>query len=354
MDSCAIRIVHRPLAFARPAGTSRGVLTEKPSWFLIAHHPDGRQGVGECSLIPGLSPEHPLRAARALEAVAASGTLDVDAVPEHLPAVRFAVETALIDLLVPGEMRLFDSLFADGAEGIPINGLVWMDGVEAMWEAAGRLVSHGFTTLKFKVGALDFGAELDLLTSVRRAHPDCTLRVDANGSFSSLPEGEALRRCEALADLGVHSIEQPLRAGRWVELAALCRTSPLPIALDEELIGLTSTEVRRAMLHTVRPAYIVLKPSLIGGLREANAWVDLASEVGAGWWATSALESNVGLNAIAQWTADALSSVPAADRLPQGLGTGGLFTNNLASPLAVRDGGLWIDHGPQATSWSLP
>jgi hypothetical protein len=261
---------------------------------------------------------------------------------------------ALLEQAVPfGGLVLFLVLFLAVVRNSKVPYVIRFNVLQAILiDIVVVLVSLAFQVLQ--LGALDFGAELDLLTSVRRAYPDCTLRVDANGSFSSLPEGEALRRCEALADLGVHSIEQPLRAGRWVELAALCRTSPLPIALDEELIGLTSTEVRRAMLHTVRPAYIVLKPSLIGGLREANAWVDLASEVGAGWWATSALESNVGLNAIAQWTADALSSLPAADRLPQGLGTGGLFTNNLASPLAVRDGGLWIDHGPQATPWSLP
>jgi L-alanine-DL-glutamate epimerase-like enolase superfamily enzyme len=351
MEGLAIEVLEHPLTFAQPARTSRDTLTSKPTYLLRARHPDGRSGVGECSLIPGLSPEHPLRAARALAAVAASGTLDVDAVPEHLPAVRFAVETALIDLLTPGAMRLLDTPFARGEEGIGINGLVWMSDLEAMHNAADGLVERGFTALKFKVGALPFDDELALLRGVRAEHPAVTVRVDANGAFTTLAPADRLARLEALADLGLHSIEQPIRPGHWADLAELCRRSPLPIALDEELIGLTSRDVRRAMLHTVRPAFVVLKPSLIGGLREANDWIDLAAEVGAGWWATSALESNVGLNAIAQWTADALLDVPEAARLPQGLGTGGLFTNNFTAPLTVREGSLWTE---PAGAWMLP
>lgn len=351
MEGLILDVLEHPLMFAQPARTSRDTLTTKPTFLLRARHPDGRTGVGECSLIPGLSPEHPVRAARALAAVAASGTLDVDAVPEHLPAVRFAVETALIDLLTPGPMRLLDSPFARGEEGIGINGLVWMSDLAAMHNAADELIAKGFTTLKFKVGALPFDEELTLLRSVRAEHPEVTVRVDANGAFTGLAPVDRLARLEALADAGIHSIEQPIRPGHWTELAELCRESPLPIALDEELIGLTSRDVRRAMLHTVRPAFLVLKPSLIGGLREANAWIDLAAEVEAGWWATSALESNVGLNAIAQWTADALLDVPEGERLPQGLGTGGLFTNNISAPLTVREGALWTD---AAGAWMLP
>jgi o-succinylbenzoate synthase len=350
MQGLHIEVVAHPMHFARPARTSRDVLLQKPTWFLVARHPDGRVGVGECSLIPGLSPEHPLRVERMLQQVAASGVLDVDAVPEHLPAVRFAVETALIDLLVPGPMNLFPTPFSEGEEGMEINGLVWMDGVEAMWESAVGLVERGFQTLKFKVGAQAHEAELALLGRVREAFPGVTVRVDANGAFSALAEGEALARLQALAALGVHSIEQPLRAGNWAAMAALCRESPLPIALDEELIGVTSREVRRAMLQSIRPAFLVLKPSLIGGLREANEWVDLAEEVGAGWWATSALESNVGLNAIAQWTADALMEVAAAQRLPQGLGTGGLFTNNVEVGLSVAEGQIRRTP-PQSAPW---
>lgn len=346
MQGLHISVVDHPLLFSQPARTSRDVLQEKPTWFLVARHPDGRVGVGECSLIPGLSPEHPLRAVRALEQVARSGALDVDGVPENLPAVRFAVETALIDLLVPERWMLFPSGFSEGEEGLKINGLVWMNGVEAMWEAAQRLVGEGFQTLKFKVGAQRWEEELALLRQVRSSFPEVVVRVDANGAFSALERSVTLDRLGALADLGLHSIEQPIRPGHWGDMAFLCQHSPLPIALDEELIGVTSRPVQEAMLRAIQPAFVVLKPSLLGGLREANGWIDVAQAAGAGWWATSALESNVGLNAIAQWTADALLEVPAGERLPQGLGTGGLFTNNVPLPLRVEGGQLYRDGVP--------
>lgn len=354
MQGLRISVVSHPMLFSQPARTSRDVLREKPTWFLVAHHPDGRVGVGECSLIPGLSPEHPLRALRALEQVARSGTLDVDGVPENLPAVRFAVETALIDLLVPEQWMLFPSAFSQGGEGMEINGLVWMDGVEAMWEAAQRLVGQGFRTLKFKVGAQAWEEELALLRQVRRSFPEVVVRVDANGAFSALERTVTLERLGVLADLGLHSIEQPIRPGHWGDMAFLCQHSPLPIALDEELIGVTSRPVQEAMLRSIQPAFVVLKPSLLGGLREANGWIDVAQAAGAGWWATSALESNVGLNAIAQWTADALTEVPPGVRLPQGLGTGGLFTNNVPLPLRVEGGQLYRDgiHAPILGPWS--
>ena len=343
MQGLEIQIVDHPLKFNVPARTSRDTLTEKPTWFIEARHPDGRIGRGECSLIPGLSPEHPLRAARALQAVAASGVLDPEAIPDSQPAVRFAVETALIDLLTPGERVLFDTPFTRGEAGLPINGLIWMDTAEAMLAQAESLLGRGFTTLKWKVGTLPFEEEIELVRAIRHRAPDDVLRVDANGAFSRPEPGwTALTKCEALAEFGLHSIEQPLKPGNWKELAELVTASPLPIALDEELIGLNTTELRRGMLGLVKPAFVVLKPSLVGGLKEANHWIDLAAEVGAGWWATSALESNVGLNAIAQWTADAGSS---EELLPQGLGTGGLFSNNVPAPLAVERGELWAGRG---------
>lgn len=348
MEGLEIRVVDRPLQFKVPARTSRDTLTEKPTWYLVARHPDGRMGIGECSLIPGLSPEHPRRAAMALKQVAESGILDPAAIPDSQPAVRFAIETALIDLITPGERVLFEGPFVEGEVGIPINGLVWMDSAEGMLSQVDRLLDAGFETIKWKVGTLRFEEELELAREIRRRAGTRTLRVDANGAFSVSESGwTPLRKCEALAELELHSIEQPLKAGNWKEMEALCAASPLPIALDEELIGLNTTELRRGMLGLVKPAYLVLKPSLVGGLREANHWIDLAAEVGAGWWATSALESNIGLDAIAQWTADA---APAS--VAQGLGTGGLFVNNIESPLEVRDGALWANgDGNGNRSW---
>lgn len=345
-----IQCLKHPLIFHQPARTSRDTLLEKPTWFLVAKHPDGRVGVGECSLIPGLSPEHPLRAERALQAIAESGTLDPDGISDALPAVRFAVETALIDLLTPGRHILFDGPFARGESGIPINGLIWMGTAESMFEQAQAKLAQGFTTLKWKVGTLPFEEELDLVRQIRNVAAEATLRVDANGAFSADESGwTPLDKCRALAKFGLHSIEQPLKPGNWKAMAELVRESPLPVALDEELIGLSTTELRRGMLGLIRPAYVVLKPSLIGGLKEANHWMDLASEVGAGWWATSALESNIGLNAISQWTADAL--LDDKQPLPQGLGTGGLFTNNVASPMFVTAGELWTGTEPWEPVW---
>jgi o-succinylbenzoate synthase len=351
LEGLAIEILEWPLRFRKPAKTSRDVLTEKPSWIVVAKHPDGRVGWGECSLIPGLSPEHPKRAAMTLKAIANQGTLNPDEVSDLQPAVKFAVETALIDLITPEERVLFPGPFTSGEVGIPINGLVWMDSKEGMLSQVDDLLARGFQTIKWKVGTLPFAEELELAQEIRRRCPveqGHVLRVDANGAFSQPEAGwTPLEKCERLADLELHSIEQPLKAGHWKEMQALCERSPLPIALDEELIGLTTTALRRGMLAMVRPAHVVLKPSLIGGLREANHWIDMAEEIGAGWWATSALESNIGLNAIAQWSSDVMDG----NGVPQGLGTGGLFENNVQAPLKVENGALWMKGGGDA--WSL-
>jgi o-succinylbenzoate synthase len=306
--------------------------------------------VGECSLIPGLSPEHPVRARRSLQQIASRGALDPQSVPDNQPAVRFAVETALIDLISPdenlGDHTLFDGPWWHGESALPINGLVWMDDIPSMLDQVDMLVERGFTTLKIKVGTLPFSAECELIQEVRRRCPtdQYTLRLDANGAFSR-PETDsnldARARLARLAECGIHSIEQPLRHGNWEAMRDLCADSPIPIALDEELIGLATADVRKGMLDLVKPQYLVLKPSLLGGFREANHWMDLASDRGIGWWATSALESNVGLSAIAQWTADAVRDHP--EPLAQGLGTGGLFTNNVPSPLRVGAGTIERD-----------
>lgn len=335
-------VVEHPLTFRTPAQTSRDTLTQKPTWFLVAEDSQGRLGVGECSLIPGLSLESEQAARDALKRVAASGCLDAMSVSADLPAVRFAVETAAWDLHEGGRGVIAESPFSRGERAIDINGLVWMGPVEGMLSQFEDLVKRGFTTLKCKVGAHDWNAELTMLRQVRERCPsrEFTLRVDANGAFSALALDETRARLEALADLEIHSIEQPLKAHDRDGLAELCEENILPIALDESLIGVHALTDRMRLLDHVRPQHVVLKPSLIGGLDAATVWSRLAEQRGMGWWATSALESNVGLSAIAQWTAVQPALDEESAPLPQGLGTGGLFTNNLPGPLSVTDGTL--------------
>jgi o-succinylbenzoate synthase len=335
-------VVDHPLAFHKPAQTSRDTLTHKPTWFLVAEDEQGRIGVGECSLIPGLSLESEAQAHQGLFKVASSGCLDAMSVPANLPSVRFAVETAAWDLHAGGRGVIAASAFSRGERAIDINGLVWMGDVDGMLRQFDDLVDRGFSTLKCKVGAHDWDTELGMLQQVRERYPspDFTLRVDANGAFSSLSLDETRARLEALARLKIHSIEQPLKPHDRDGLAELCEENILPIALDESLIGVHVLKDRMQLLDQVRPQFLVLKPSLIGGLDAATVWSRLAEQRGVGWWATSALESNVGLNAIAQWTAVQPALSPDGARLPQGLGTGGLFINNLPSPLAVTNGTL--------------
>ncbi|MDB4787328.1 o-succinylbenzoate synthase [Flavobacteriales bacterium] len=359
MTGFDIRIVERTLQFKQPAGTSRGVLQEKPSFFVVAQdvEEDGRIGIGECSLIPGLSPESAPRARMELKKLAASGTLDPKSMSLQYPAVRFAAETALIDLLNEGDRTLFPGPFTEG-QPVPINGLIWMGDPDNMVNQAASLLERGFDTLKLKVGALDFEQELECLRAIRAMAPSdqVTLRLDANGGLDDEDLNVTLRKLERLAAFDIHSMEQPVRAGQWKKMQSICADSAIPIALDEELIGVHDTTLRRNMLHVIQPAYVILKPSLIGGLVEANHWIDLAAEVGAKWWATSALESNIGLNAIAQWAADA--TLEEAIKIPQGLGTGSLFTENIPAPLVVDAGTLRIEQpgagdSPGAHGWDL-
>jgi o-succinylbenzoate synthase len=347
-----IRIVKYPLTFRQPARTSRDVLSEKPTWFVVAKNRAGQTGIGECSLIPGLSPEHPVRAARALAELAAGNALDPNKMTAQYPAVKFAAEMALLDLLGGGRRTLFEGDFSEGKAAMPINGLVWMDEFDAMTGQVESLVERGFSTIKIKVGQHDFDRECAFLETVRSIAPasDFTLRLDANGAFHTETHGQVIEKLHRLARFDVHSLEQPIKPGKWDRMAAITQDSPVPIALDEELIGINDSKVREGMLAWIKPAFIVLKPSLLGGFSESGDWVDSARAAGIGWWATSALESNIGLNAIAQWTDDALLDVASADRLPQGLGTGGLFTNNISSPLAVENGELRID---LERSWDL-
>ena len=345
-----IEFTSHPLEFKKPARTSRDTLKSKPSFFLSIEDDGGRRGKGECSLIPGLSLESEKDAREALEQLTKLDTLNPESIPHSLPAVKFAVETALIDLKREGAPTWI--------EGIPVNGLVWMEDAEGMLEQVDALVAKGYKTIKIKVGTLPFYEELDLLQEIRRRCPsrDFTLRIDANGAFSNqTPDGlTALEKLEILhkAGLDLHSIEQPISPGLTEEMAELCASSPVPIALDEELIQIRSESEKRALLEKIRPAYLVLKPSLLGGFKSAESWITLAESLSIGWWTTSALESNVGLAEIAEWTYELLKSRPNLKSMAQGLGTGSLYKNNIASTVIISDGKLFSSPLHKELKWT--
>lgn len=342
-----INVVHHRLLFLQPAGTSRGILIAKESWFLLLTHSDqpGRVGIGECSVLPGLSPELNANLEFIFKEVEAEPKvwLNDASLSAAYPALRFALETAWRDWQTGGKQILFPSPFTEGKQAIPINGLIWMSPPDEMRRQIRQKVEEGFTTLKMKVGALDFETELDILRYIRETFSarDLTLRLDANGAFTPC---EALHKLERLSRFNIHSIEQPIRHGQPTSMALLCEKSPIPIALDEELIGITSVQEKTELLDTIRPAYIILKPSLHGGLSGAEEWIKLAEARHIGWWITSALESNIGLNAIAQWAFHLEAGGV------QGLGTGKLFSNNFTSPLFIAQGMLHYD---PKISWKI-
>jgi o-succinylbenzoate synthase len=325
------------LQFKQPAGTSRGVLNTRTVWYLYVEE-NGRTGLGECAPLPGLSRETPEQVDFLIE--------DLCSDPLHFwenkellldyPSLRFALETALLDLQNGGNRVLYPSAFTEGQAGIPINGLIWMGEAEKMRQQVETKLAAGFRCIKLKIGALDFEQELSLLQAIReRFSPgEIILRVDANGGFKV---DEAGQKLELLAKLQLHSIEQPIVAGHWADMARLCDNTPLPIALDEELIGLNKREDKALLLDMVRPQYLVLKPSLHGGISGCDEWIELAEDRNVGWWITSYLESNIGLNAIAQW------AFTKGVTMHQGLGTGQLFTNNIESPLEICGEQLWFD-----------
>ncbi|MCA8831015.1 o-succinylbenzoate synthase [Hymenobacter pini] len=344
-----LRTTRRDLRFNFPARTSRGALNEHTAHYL--HLTDSQQpqrvGVGEAAPLAGLSPDHrpDFEATlngfvrefnrRQLEELHPTEALDL--IGPEWPALRFALETALLDWQQGGRRQLFDTPFSRGEAGIPINGLVWMGDAAFMRQQIEKKLTDGYSCLKLKIGGLDFATELAILAEIRAiAGPEVlTLRVDANGAFAP---AEALPKLEQLARFHLHSIEQPIKAGQWAALAEVCRQSPVPVALDEELIGLTAPEQQRELLECTKPAYIILKPTLLGGLQASQHWMQLAETAGIGWWLTSALESNVGLNAISQ-----LAAATATPDFPQGLGTGQLYHNNVASPLRIDHGLLFYD-----------
>ena len=332
-------IQEKLLHFKQPAGTSRGVYTTRKIWLLTVEH-DGRTAIGECAPLPQLScddiPDYEAVLRRFCDIIEATGSIPYDEMRNY-PSMLFGVETALAQLSRTDGL-LYDTPFSHGEEGIPINGLVWMGTHDEMLSRLKEKLALGFRCVKLKIGAIDFAKELDLIQHIRKhfSREEVELRVDANGGFT--PD-VALERLQELARYDIHSIEQPIMAHQWSEMAQLCQLSPLPIALDEELIGVNSTDEKICLLDTIKPQYIILKPSLHGGVAGTREWIALANERGIGSWITSALESNIGLNAIAQLAANIYGSKIT---MPQGLGTGMLFTDNIPMPLEIRNDCLWI------------
>lgn len=333
------KIEERVLHFKQPAGTSRGVYTTRKSWFV--HLYDGeREGVGECAPLPDLSCDARPDYGEVLEKMCGEfcqrQELDGDSLRDY-PSMLFGLETALMDLQSQEGEVLFDTAFTRGEVGIPINGLVWMGSYEEMLQRMEEKLDKGFRCVKLKIGAIDFNQEFDLIKRIRErfSFHEVELRLDANGAF---PYEEALYKLELLSQYAIHSIEQPIKAGQWAYMAELCRESPLPIALDEELIGVNDPDMKRHMLNIIKPRYIILKPSLHGGMLGCREWIETARDMGIGSWITSALESNIGLNAIAQFASDVYGDDIS---MPQGLGTGQLFTDNIEMGLEIRGDRLW-------------
>ena len=344
------------LNFKKPSGTSRGILYNKPSWILSVRLSNGLIALGECSVIPGLSPdfidEHSYEkkldelkkdvesnwTEQEFQLMSVFTSLKWTAFIQKwamYPSMIFGIETLARDIFNGGKGLIFESAFTRKERSIPINGLIWMGDESFMLEQMEEKLADGFSTIKMKVGAIEWKKEYALLEQLRRrfSSQELTLRVDANGAFT--PES-ALPILTQLSELDVHSIEQPIQPGQINAMSELCKHSPIGIALDEEMIGIHEPEQKEVLLKMIAPQFIVLKPSLHGGMIGCLEWIRLAEENQIAWWMTSALESSIGLNAIAQFTAT------FSDLLPQGLGTGGLYTNNFDSSLVVSKGQLSI------------
>jgi len=335
------------LIFNRPAGTSRGVMYSRDVWFIVIKNEDGtKTGIGEIAPLKNLScddsPHLEHKIAEVCEYIE-NYRFWIEEGLENFPSIRFGLETAMADFKATENKILFPSKFTAGNAGIPINGLIWMGSPDFMRRQIAEKLNQGFKCIKLKIGANDFDNEISIIKAIRNEFPvgQLEIRVDANGAFSA---DEAPGKLERLAQLDVHSIEQPIRQGQINEMAHLCNSSILPIALDEALIGTNKQEDKNKLLVMISPDYIILKPSLHGGMAGCTGWIEIAESLNIGWWITSALESNIGLNAIAQWTAT------LNNRLPQGLGTGRLFANNISSPLEIRNGHLFYN---PAKSWDV-
>ncbi|WP_396601215.1 o-succinylbenzoate synthase [Algibacter sp. R77976] len=323
------------LNFKQASGTSRGVLKTKETWFILLQS-EHKKGIGECGLFRGLSIDDRPDYEDKLKWVCNHIDLGLDALLMALiefPSIQIGLETAFKSFESEDSFNLFPSKFTNSEDSIPINGLIWMGSEAFMNQQIKEKINAGFNCIKMKIGAIDFQTELNLLKSIRKefSSNDIELRVDANGAFHP---SEALEKLKVLSELDLHSIEQPIKQGQIEAMASLCENTPLPIALDEELIGVFSVTKKQDLLQIINPQYIILKPSLVGGFKGSDEWISLAENQNIGWWITSALESNIGLNAISQYTYTKKSN------LPQGLGTGSLFLNNFESPLQVKNGKL--------------
>jgi o-succinylbenzoate synthase len=338
--SYLIDVHSRYLHFKKPAGTSRGVYTQRKSWFIHLSSTESpeRIGIGECAPLPNLScddvPEYEEVLSNACQRFMETSSIDIEGLRNY-PSILFGLETALRQYQA-NSTALWDTPFSRSEVGIPINGLIWMGSYKEMIEQVEAKIKVGFRCIKLKIGAIDFEEELNILRVIREhfTAKEIELRVDANGAFSPF---DAMDKLKHLAELDLHSIEQPIRAGQWEEMARLTSSTPLPIVLDEELIGCNQPEKKAELLTAIQPQYIILKPSLHGGIQGGEEWIKEAEKRQIGWWITSALESNIGLNAIAQWCAT------FKNPLPQGLGTGALFTDNIDMPLEIRQDCLWYN-----------
>jgi o-succinylbenzoate synthase len=325
------------------ARTSRGLMPDKTSWFIKAFHDDNPNivGLGECGPLPGLSldarPDFELILENVLGKLSGRETLSLDEIYEFIPSgfasITFGLETALLDLMNGGNRIIYKNDFISG-KAIPINGLIWMGDMDFTMSQINKKIAEGFDCIKLKVGGLDFEKECDTLEYIRKRYfrQNIMIRLDANGAFKA---DDVLYKLEQLAKYDIHSIEQPIKPG-LAEMEELCRKSPIPVALDEELIGKETREQKIEMLKSIRPQFIILKPSLHGGLKSCADWIALAEQNNCGWWITSALESSIGLNAICQFTAN----YPVT--IPQGLGTGAIYENNFESPLQVEKGNIFF------------
>ena len=323
------------LNFKRPSGTSRGVMTKKETWFLILEA-NGKIGIGECGILRTLSIDDRSDYEEKLQWVCQNIDLGKDILWDALmefPSIQFGVEMAFLSLQSKTPFDLFPSEFTEGKKNMLINGLVWMGEEYFMKTQIEEKLTQGFSCIKLKIGAIDFEKELGLLRFIRQNFDSKTIeiRVDANGAFSS---NEALIKLNQLVEFKLHSIEQPINANQVQEMKKLCKQTPFPIALDEELIGVFGIENKRKLLEEIQPQYIILKPSLVGGFKGTLEWISIAESLNIGWWITSALESNIGLNAITQFT------FTLNNPMPQGLGTGGLYTNNFDCPLEIEKGNI--------------
>jgi len=333
------------LQFKQASGTSRGVLKTKETYFLKISNATNF-GIGECAVFRSLSADDVPNYEEKLQWLCSNINRNKEVLLNDLkafPSLQFGLEQALLSLQSKTSFELFPSKFTQSKDAIAINGLIWMGEKSFMKQQIKDKLKAGFSVIKMKIGAIDFETEINLLKSIRKEYStkEIELRVDANGAFSPT---NALEKLNKLAELEIHSIEQPIKQGQFDEMALLCEKTPIPIALDEELIGVFDVTKKKEILQTIKPQFIILKPSLIGGFKGSEEWINLAENKQIGWWVTSALESNIGLNAIAQWTYSLQS------KMPQGLGTGSLFTNNIESPLEVKNGCL---HYNNRKNWNF-